>query len=374
METILKIRLVDSNLMNMNTNSDERPLKYPIPQIHLPESYDSEDDEGYSTSKGTIQKNMWRNIKAAHQRLVDSVSEDHLENMNDENMRPENSTYKIFEVESEAKAYMTPMPILKEIMGMHSKQIESYQPSIREYISNFCREQSLPYTCTDSHLERKTSKYIKFNCRFYRKQQKCESFFFLKVNEQNRIEKIKAHWVHNHQVDQLYIRSYFNLLSNEEIELISFLRSTGATVGYIRRCLDLTTNPQTMYNVSRRGIKSLFEDEIIKLKEKCVKWSNNYEVSIKFSEEKTFEGITLINKRISGMAFSSDICILDDTMCTNRFSFPILPAFVIDENSEVQLLALGIITSKTEEGISEFFKDLSSKIPQIRVFIVDRLT
>lgn len=133
METILKIRLVDSNLMNMNTNSDERPLKYPIPQIHLPESYDSEDDEGYSTSKGTIQKNMWKNIKAAHQRLVDSVSEDHLENMNDENMRPENSTYKIFEVESEAKAYMTPMPIFKEIMEMHSKQIESYQPSVDIY-------------------------------------------------------------------------------------------------------------------------------------------------------------------------------------------------------------------------------------------------
>ena len=90
-------------------------------------------------------------------------------------------------------------------------------------------------------------------------------------------------------------------------------------------------------------------------------------------ENNLFYSLLIVNARIRKCAYSNDIVMIDDTVCTNQFGYPFINFIVFDENNMVQNLAVAIITSKEENNFVNIFQNLKEIIPEIRVFVIDRL-
>ena len=80
----------------------------------------------------------------------------------------------------------------------------------------------------------------------------------------------------------------------------------------------------------------------------------------------------MINRSMIDKEYAHDICVMDDTMCTNKYKYPIVLCFCYDENDKAQTIAMGILMGKTYDDFADFLKVLSNHI-NIRVFICDRL-
>ena len=141
----------------------------------------------------------------------------------------------------------------------------------------------------------------------------------------------------------------------------------------IRRYNGSDLLPQQFYNVIRKDKDKIFENEIKELFEFTQTLKNDYDVLWKETEEHKFYSLLVVNSKIRMCAYSNDIVVLDDTECTNHFHYPFLCFLVFDENNKVQILAIGIITSKEEDNFVDILESLKTLIPEIRVMIVDRL-
>ena len=115
----------------------------------------------------------------------------------------------------------------------------------------------------------------------------------------------------------------------------------------------------------------MFINEIEQLNLEAGKWSSDYKV-IFHKQEEEFQGLTLINSSIITKPYAHDICVIDDTMYTNRYKFPIILCYCFDENDKAQMIALGILIGKTFDDFVGFLTNISNYI-NIRIFICDRL-
>ena len=71
--------------------------------------------------------------------------------------------------------------------------------------------------------------------------------------------------------------------------------------------------------------------------------------------------------------YANDICVIDDTMCTNRYKYPVILCLCYDENDKAQMVSIGILVGKTYNDFVDFLIILANHI-KIRVFICcDRL-
>ena len=236
---------------------------------------------------------------------------------------------------------------------------------IKNSFKNLFAEFQIPYKIRDSK-SRNNSFYIHYMCRF----NDCSSFFKC-IIQGDQISISSFNWTHSHSLNNIFVSANYCLLNTNIIEEIKQLRSDGATPGFIRSKFNLSISPNQLYNISRKEINNRFQNEIKKLHEKAETW--NMEFFVIFHEDEiNFEGITLINKRIIRLPFASDIAIIDDTMCTNKYRFPILPCYCIDDHNEAQILAIGVIPDKTTLSFEQYLKDLRQHT-NIRVFICDRL-
>ena len=223
----------------------------------------------------------------------------------------------------------------------------------------------LPYKIRDFKI-RDGKSYIRYECRF----KNCNSFFKILIRDKKMID-ICCEWEHNHSCDELFVTSHFLLIDDEIKKEIISLRADGASPGFVRSKFNLSITPSQLYNIARKAILGRFKNEIPKLHNAAKDWNNDFHV-IFHEDSDIFGGITLINRRIIQTNFASDIAIIDDTMCTNRYKFPVVPCYCIDENDNSQLLAFGIIIGKTTYDFCQFLGDIA-KFLSIRVFVCDRL-
>ena len=238
---------------------------------------------------------------------------------------------------------------------------------IKELIKEKMINEYCPYVIKSTKSKAATY-YIYYKCAI----KKCESYFRLKfVN--NKLSETKSEWKHNHPMNRLFLEGNYLFISKDKKDEICGMRMNGASPGYIRKSLNLTISSDQLYNISRKTIQKRFEDEIDNLEIKSKKWNKNYYVIHHFkSNENEFHGLTLINRNIIKMPYASDICVIDDTLCINKYKYPIVAIYCYDENDKAQLLSVGIITGKTFNDFEIFLKDISDYI-QPRVFICDRL-
>lgn len=112
-----------------------------------------------------------------------------------------------------------------------------------------------PCSCVESNSKKKNS-YAHFKCNLSKKDG-CHSFIRLPyVN--GFISIISYNHIHSHGTDRMYIEASTNVFASEE--KVRKLRASGASPGFIRRCLNSSSNSQDLYNVSRSGISEKFSE------------------------------------------------------------------------------------------------------------------
>lgn len=168
----------------------------------------------------------------------------------------------------------------------------------------------------------------------------------------------------------MFISSNYCLIDTETKNQIKQLRSDGASPGFIRKKFNLSISADQLYNISRKDLFERFNDEIIKLHNSFDTWNKEY--SFFFHEiNGNFNGITLINRRIVCTPYASDIVVIDDTMCINRYQYPVIPCFCYDDNDRAQMLAVGIIVGKTTNDFMQFLNDLKKMLKYEYFYVID---
>ena len=242
------------------------------------------------------------------------------------------------------------------------------------------KDQSLifccPFSVIDSNINRRDMyiHYIKFVCKLHTKRFCCCKASFTVYIKDNKVSSIKFHERnHNHSLDELYIGSKVALLTSNKRREMRLAASRGLPTSFIRKFYGPDILPNQIYNIIKNQKKSESENEIQKLYEYVKSIKIDYDFIWQEDENNLFYSLLIVNARIRKCAYSNDIVMIDDTVCTNQFGYPFINFIVFDENNMVQNLAVAIITSKEENNFVNIFQNLKEIIPEIRVFVIDRL-
>ena len=103
-----------------------------------------------------------------------------------------------------------------------------------------------------------------------------------------------------------------------------------------------------------------------------MKNGNNWSNKIIIDENKRFNGCYVFHEPIMSEKYANDLCIIDDTSCTNYYHLPLLLMISEDQNGRNQVLSFAIICSRTKNEFINYFVEIKQKIGDIRLFICDR--
>ena len=131
---------------------------------------------------------------------------------------------------------------------------------------------------------------------------------------------------------------------------------------------------QQLYNAIRKYKNKQFENQIQKLYDYSQTLKNQFDIIWKNDENNKFESLLIVNSTIKICSYSRDIVMIDDTECTNNFNYPFIPFYCFDENNKMEMLAVGILTSKEQKSFCNILESLKLIIDNIRIFIIDRLS
>ena len=100
--------------------------------------------------------------------------------------------------------------------------------------------------------------------------------------------------------------------------------------------------------------------------------STLWNTELHLSHENVFEDMFFINRRLIAKRLNVDLVFVDDTSCTNQFSFPVISAICRSECGSVHTVAWGFLKNRTTQSFKRFFLFLFKYHPSIRVFVCDR--
>ena len=103
----------------------------------------------------------------------------------------------------------------------------------------------------------------------------------------------------------------------------------------------VTVTKDTLYEARRSSLKDLRENEMRDLIIYLCEFQN-WKNIVLINETNKFRSCYYFHNIIMECNYSTDICILDDTSCTNYYSKPLLTPFSDDENGKDQILLLRI--------------------------------
>ena len=124
-------------------------------------------------------------------------------------------------------------------------------------------------------------------------------------------------------------------------------------------------------HIARRSILKDLRDEEMSLFVKTLCDFQNWTNIVIIDETNKFRCSYSFNIAVMDTNYSTDVCILDDTMCTNFYGLPLEVIIVEDENGKNQLLTFALMENKCKPSFIQYFKNLRSLIGPIRVFVTD---
>lgn len=211
-----------------------------------------------------------------------------------------------------------------------------------------------------------------FCCRYYNSIFNCRAYLKYSYNRSNKIAYFEqCDLKHTHDVKTTLKKKMMNQLSQIEKSRIKALTEAGMTASSIRLLDKLTCSKDVLYSARRKVLVEMKENEMELLFNELKSW-NNWEYIIKIDNEKRFNGCYAFNNYIIQKSYSSEICIIDDTSCTNLYGLPILCLITEDENAKSQLISFAILCSREKSEFIDFLTQLKTRIGNIRLFVSDR--
>ena len=176
---------------------------------------------------------------------------------------------------------------------------------------------------------------------------------------------------HTHTVGQITSQRMRNQLTKLQREKIKKSTKEGMNAAQIRMKYKLTCSKDALYDARRAELKSMKEKETQNLINEMSSWSH-WSNQILIDEDHRFNGCYVIHDPISKCTYANDICVLDDTSCTNYFGLPLLVMISEDENGRDQVLSFSIMMSRTKNDFLDYFRYVKNIIGKIRLFVCDR--
>lgn len=177
---------------------------------------------------------------------------------------------------------------------------------------------------------------------------------------------------HSHKPNEPTRMNMRNCLTLLQRERIKHLTTEGQSAYSIRLRENLKCTKDVLYNIRRPILENIRAHEMENLLHELNNgnsWINNV---LKENDTNVFCGCHCIHDVICNKSYAKDICIVDDTSCTNKYGFPVLVMIVEDENGRSQLLAFSLMKTREATEFDQFFEKVKAKVGDIRLFVADR--
>ena len=257
---------------------------------------------------------------------------------------------------------VTPLFLVQELQKLSGERFEdlrSLNHKIDEITSN-CHLRFHAY-CTGP--SKKTQKY----CCDHRRNG-CRAYFtFLYEDSIATFDHCDVH--HNHDVTVKGYRRR-NVLTQKQRAKIKEATKSGWRATQIRLQGRLTCNKDVLYSARRAALHELKDSEIPDMIAELDKWPGWEHVVNE--DGGILQSLYAFNKAVMQQAYAQDVCIIDDTACTNNYGLPVLAAIVEDENARSQLLSFCFMRDRTKPSFVQFLSQLRERVKTIRVFVMDR--
>lgn len=202
-----------------------------------------------------------------------------------------------------------------------------------------------------------------YNCRA------CVRFTYDAETHKVRFESCDIE--HSHKIGAQHEIRARNQLTMAVKERIQNATKQGFSAHSIRFQEGLTCSKDVLYAARREELQLARRDEMKRLIDEMKSWKDWTNV-VRVDEKNQFNGCYVFHDSIMGTPYASDVCILDDTSCTNYYGLPLLVLLSEDENARSQVLAYALMMSRVKACFVDFFEELSRRIGAIRVFVSDR--
>lgn len=211
-----------------------------------------------------------------------------------------------------------------------------------------------------------------YSCRYHRSIFNCPACVrFRYSSDEKKAAFISCDSRHSHAVGEMIAMRMKNHLTSTQREKIRAATEQGFSAYQIRMQNCLTCSKDVLYSARREALAQAKSQEMEKLLQEMRTWKN-WENIIRVGEDRKFDGCYLFHIPVCHACYSKDICILDDTSCTNHFGLPLLVMASEDENARTQVMAYAILTSRTKSEFVDFFQEVRLRVGDIRLFVSDR--
>ena len=176
---------------------------------------------------------------------------------------------------------------------------------------------------------------------------------------------------HTHHIGQVVTHRIRNSLTNQQRDKIRNATKQGISAAKIRLDNKLTCSKDVLYGARRFELKEIRNKEIENLLFEMSN-SNNWSNQILLDEDNRFSGAYVFHDPILNCNYANDLCVVDDTSCTNYFGMPLLVMISEDQNAHNQVLSFAIMQSRIKNQFIDYFQHVKDRIGEIRLFICDR--
>ena len=176
---------------------------------------------------------------------------------------------------------------------------------------------------------------------------------------------------HNHPIGIPTKKRTRNNLTLLQREKIATATKQGNSAHSIRLNQKLTCTKDVLYAARRPILQEMRNKEMEDLISEIKSW-DNWSSEILKNEDNILVGCHIIHNVICSQSYAQDVCVVDDTSCTNKYNMPVLAMIVEDQNGRNQVLAFCVMESRQEFVFDRFFNRVKESVGQIRLFICDR--
>ena len=209
-------------------------------------------------------------------------------------------------------------------------------------------------------------------CRHYTSIYNCRACVrFMYDQDTKRVTFEACDLQHTHTIGACHEARARNQLTLEAKKRIQEATKQGLSAHNIRFREGLTCSKDVLYAARREELQRAKHDEMKLLLDEMRAWKD-WTNLIRVDESNQFNGCYVFHESVIRTAYARDICILDDTSCTNHYGLPLLVLLSEDENARSQVLAYAVMMSRVKAFFVDFFQQLYQRVGLIRLFVSDR--
>ena len=262
----------------------------------------------------------------------------------------------------------TPPELVNCFLELNNNNVDSLD-LLLSYVHDISIAHGCPFVAKQTGPTRSTQI---FACSFHETQFQCKAcikLYYDDLSHKVYIEEMEHH--HTHCIGQVKKGKTRNSLPYIQKLRIQNATNDFQTAQAIKEKEGLVCSKDILFGARRKALKKLRDNEMKHLLQVMLDY-NNWTNIVIIDENNKFRHCYCIHNPVLYSTYSNDVCIIDDTSCTNYYGKPLLSLVVEDENKNNQLLSFAIMDNRCKPSFIAFFSHLKKFIGDIRVFVTDR--